>query len=194
MYTGILILLIAYVLGSVPSALIVSRLFAGVDIRTLGDGNMGARNVSRTLGWKRGAIVALIDVGKGLLPVLLARASGLSLFWRIGAAFCAVLGHDFPIFAHFQGGQGLAATLGGLAALAPVEMVWGMTVYGTLFLITRHSDLSAGVGVGLTVLLMGLFHEPIELVVSSILLIVSVPAKMVLDRPRRMRIAEARNE
>ena len=191
MYTGILILLIAYLLGSIPSALIVSRLFAGVDIRTLGDGNMGARNVSRTLGWKRGAIVALIDVGKGLLPVLLARASGLSLFWRIGAAFCAVLGHDFPIFAHFQGGQGLAATLGALAVLAPVEMAWGMTVYGTLFLITRNSDLGAGVGVGLTVLLMWVFHEPVELIVSSVMLIVSVPAKMVLDRPRRARIAGA---
>jgi glycerol-3-phosphate acyltransferase PlsY len=191
MYTTILILLIAYLLGSIPSALIVSRLFAGVDIRTLGDGNMGARNVSRTLGWKRGAIVALIDVGKGLLPVLLARAFGLSLFWRIAAAFCAVLGHDFPIFAHFQGGQGLAATLGALAVLAPVEMAWGMTVYGTLFLITRNSDLGAGVGVGLTVLLMWVFHEPVELIVSSVMLIVSVPAKMMLDRPRRARIAGA---
>lgn len=191
MYKGIVILLIAYLLGSIPSALIVSRLFAGVDIRTLGDGNMGARNVSRTLGWKRGAIVALIDVSKGLVPVLLARSCGLSLFWRIGAAFCAVLGHDFPIFAHFQGGQGLAATLGGLAVLAPVEMAWGMTVYGTLFLITRNSDLGAGVGVGLTVLLMCVFQEPIELIVSSVVLIVSVPAKMVLDRPRRARIAGA---
>jgi len=132
-----------------------------------------------------------MDVSKGLLPILLARAFGLSLFWRIAAAFCAVLGHDFPIFAHFQGGQGLAATLGALAVLAPVEMVWGMTVYGTLFLITRNSDLSAGVGVGLTVLLMWVFHEPVELVVSSILLIVSVPAKTMLDRPRRARIAGA---
>lgn len=182
------VLLLAYLLGSIPSALIVSRAVAGVDIRQLGDANMGARNVKRTLGWKPGIAVAVIDVGKGLTPVLVARTLRLDLEWQIAAGFCAMLGHDFPLFAHFRGGQGLAAALGALAVLAPREMLVGMTVYGLLYLLTRHSDLSAGVGIGLTVLLMGVLGEPLMLILGALGMILSVPAKMLLDRPRRVRL------
>jgi glycerol-3-phosphate acyltransferase PlsY len=178
-------LVLAYVLGSIPSALIVSRLAAGVDIRQLGDGNMGARNVKRTLGWKPGIAVALADVGKGVLPVLLAQTLDLSLGWRIATAFCAVLGHDFPIFAGFRGGQGLATTLGGLLVLAPTQTLIGLTVYGLLYLVTRHSDLSASIGIGLLVFLMWRMGQPALLVLSTVVLILTVPAKMLLDRPRR---------
>ena len=187
MNSTVLVLLAAYILGSIPSALIVSRLVAGVDVRELGDGNMGARNVARTLGWKPGVVVAAVDFSKGALAVLLAQALGLGLDWRIASGFCAVLGHDFPLFAGFRGGQGLAATLGALLVLAPVETLWGLAVYGTLYLLTRHSDLSASVGIGLLVFLIWRSGEPMQLLVCSILMILSVPAKMLLDRPRRLR-------
>jgi glycerol-3-phosphate acyltransferase PlsY len=182
-----LVLLAAYVLGSIPSALIVSRLVGGVDIRGIGDGNMGARNVKRTLGWRAGAVVAAVDVSKGVVAVLLAQAVGLSLGWRIAAGFCAVLGHDFPVFAGFLGGQGLATTLGAHLVLAPVETVCGLVVYGVLYLVTRHSDLSASIGIGLLVLLMWVVDKPPQLLVCSVAMILSVPLKKAIDYPRRSR-------
>lgn len=183
--------LIAYLLGSIPSALLVSRRAARVDIREHGDGNMGARNVSRTLGWQWGTLVAALDVTKGVLAMLLAAWSGLGLGWRIITGFCALLGHDFPIFAGFRGGQGLATTLGVLVVLAPLETLAGVAVYGLLFLITRHSDLSAGIGIGLLVLLLVARGQPLLLVVSAIGMVLTVPVKMLLDRPRRVRTRPA---
>ena len=183
--------LIAYILGSIPSALLVSRRAGRVDIREHGDGNMGARNVSRTLGWQWGTLVAVLDVTKGMLASLLAQWTGLGLGWRIVTGFCALLGHDFPIFAGFRGGQGMATTLGVLAVLAPLETLAGVAVYGLLFLITRHSDLSAGVGIGLLVLLLVVRGQPALLVVSAIGMILTIPAKMMLDRPRRVRARPA---
>ena len=186
-----LILLTAYLLGSIPSALIASRRVAGVDIRSLGDGNMGARNVTRTLGWRPGILVAVVDVGKGALAVGLAQATGLDLGWRILTGFCALLGHDFPAFAGFQGGQGLATTLGVLLVLAPPEAVCGLAVYGLLYLLTRHSDLSASVGIGLMAFLIWRWGEAPLLLGCALLMILSIPAKMALDRPRRVRIGRA---
>jgi glycerol-3-phosphate acyltransferase PlsY len=85
----------AYLLGSIPTAVIVARRVAGVDIRALGDGNTGARNVSRTLGTRPAIVVALVDFFKGALAVQLAQQAGLAPQWRVAAAFAAALGHDF---------------------------------------------------------------------------------------------------
>jgi glycerol-3-phosphate acyltransferase PlsY len=97
----------AYALGSIPTAVLAGQR-AGIDIRDVGDGNMGARNVARSLGARPAIIVALVDVFKGAVAVLIARALGVSEDWVHVAAWAAVLGHDFPVFAGFQGGQGLA--------------------------------------------------------------------------------------
>ena len=102
------LLLIAYLLGSIPTALIVTRRVAKVDIRTVGDGNMGAHNVHRILGWGPSILVAAVDFSKGALAVILLNVFGFGLAWQLGALACAVLGHDFPICARFRGGQGLA--------------------------------------------------------------------------------------
>ncbi len=188
MNLGFLVALIGYLLGSIPTAVIVSRRVAGVDIRTLGDANMGARNVSRTLGWKPAVVVAVVDFAKGFAPVMLAKALRLDLVWQVAAGIGALAGHDFPLFAGLRGGQGLATTLGALMALAPQQMVIGLVVYGALYLISRNSDLGAGVGIGLTVLLMVLAAQPLGLVLASLGMILSIPAKKALDRPRRMRV------
>ncbi len=180
--------LVGYLLGSIPTAVIVSRRVAGVDIRTLGDANMGARNVSRTLGWKPAVVVAVVDFAKGAAPVMLARALRLDLAWQIAAGIGALLGHDFPLFARFQGGQGLATTLGVLMVLATPQMSVGLAVYGLLYLLTRNSDLGAGVGIGLAVLLMVLAAQPAGVILASLGMILSIPAKQALDRPRRMRL------
>ncbi len=179
------VLLIAYLIGSLPSALIVARWTGGVDIRTVGDGNMGAHNVKRVLGWRPGILVALMDFSKGALAVLLVKSLGLDIGWQLIALACAVLGHDFPIFAGFRGGQGLAATLGGLFALATLEMLIGLAVYGLLYLITRNANLGAGAGTGLGVLLMAIWGRPLLMVLGAVAIILTIPAKMLLDHPRR---------
>jgi len=181
----IVILLAAYLLGSIPTAVIVARKFWGVDIRSIGDGNMGAHNTKAQFGWSAGILVALFDFGKGALAVWLAQAAALDLGWQLLALAFAVLGHDFPVFAHFQGGQGLATTLGGLLVLANFEMALGLIIYGLIYLITRNSDLGAGLGTGTGVLLMTLRDQPLLLVLGAVLIILMIPSKFLLDRSRR---------
>jgi glycerol-3-phosphate acyltransferase PlsY len=183
-----LLLLTAYLLGSIPAALIVTRAFHKGDIRALGDGNMGAHNVHRVLGWWPSILVAVVDFAKGALAVLLMQAFGFGLAWQLVALACAVFGHDFPIYAQFRGGQGLACTLGGLTALAFVEMAIGLVLYGVIYLITRNADLGAGIGTGFGVFLMGARGGPFLLVAGAIAIILTIPAKMLLDRPRRVNI------
>jgi glycerol-3-phosphate acyltransferase PlsY len=175
-------LVLAYLLGSVPTALIASRLLAHTDIRTLGDGNMGARNTARMLGWKAGGVVAGIDFSKGAGSIWMAQAFGLDPFWQVMTAACAVLGHDFPVFASFRGGQGLATTLGTFFVLAPQASIYGMAAYGVLYVVTRHFDLSAGVGIGLLVLQTWRFGQPTEILVGEVAIVLLVPFKKLLDR------------
>ena len=195
----LLILLSAYFLGSIPTALIVSRVIAHADIRELGDGNMGARNVTHTLGWKAGIFVGVVDFSKGAIAVLLARYFDLSLAWQLAAGISAVIGHDFPIWAGFRGGQGMAAILGTLFVLMPTETLWGLIGFGTAYLLTRNFDLSAATGLGLLAFLAYLFDQPQVFLGYAVILFLSIPAKKALDWPRRMQlkrksIVEARVE
>lgn len=181
----VLVLLTAYLLGSLPTALMVAQKLGNVDIRTIGDGNMGAHNIKLYLGWRAGILVAVVDFGKGALAVWITQLASLDLGWQLLALALAVLGHDFPIFARFRGGQGLATTLGGLLVLANFEMAIGLIIYGVIYLITRNTDLGAGIGTGTGVLLMALRDQPLLMVVGAVLIILIIPAKFLLDQPRR---------
>jgi len=188
MIGNLVVLVAAYLLGSLPTALIVSRAVAGVDIREIGDGNMGARNVTRTLGWGPGIVVASADFSKGALAVTLAQATRMPVEWQLAAGLCAVLGHDFPIFAGFRGGQGMAAILGMLFIFMPVETAYGLAGFGTAYIVTRNFDLSAGIGLGLLAYLGWYFDEEKALVGYAVILFLSIPAKKALDWPRRIRL------
>ncbi|MBI4772295.1 MAG: glycerol-3-phosphate acyltransferase [Chloroflexi bacterium] len=189
---GVLVLLAAYCLGSLPTALVVSRITAHADIRELGDGNMGARNTARTLGWGPGIFVAVSDFCKGALSVLAAQALGLSLAWQLAAGVCAVLGHDFPIFAGFRGGQGMASILGMLYVLLPVETLTGLAMFGIAYLLSRSFDFSAGISLGSLALLVWWLDKPRELLAYSILLFLTIPVKKAIDWPRRKRLSAAK--
>ncbi len=176
-------LLGAYLLGSVPTGLIVSRIAKGEDIRTLGDGNMGARNISRTLGAHWGWIVALVDILKGVAAVLLAQVLHLAPAWQMMAGATAVVGHDFPIFAGFRGGQGYATTIGTMVVLFPEQTVLGMIVYGLLYLITRKSDLAASIGCGL-IALQHLLLRNWSALIYTVAMLVFIPIKKAMDHKR----------
>ncbi len=117
--TLFLVLLGAYLLGSIPSSYVIVRLVAGEDIRRIGSGNPGTMNVRDHVGWKPAIVVGALDVGKGAAAVGLAYWAGLGDIEAILAGMMAVAGHDWSIFLRLHGGNGTGATVGALLALLP---------------------------------------------------------------------------
>jgi len=118
-----LIILLGYILGSIPTAYIAGRLLKGKDIREMGDGNMGAANAFRELGAKAGISIFFIDATKGALPVLIAQAVTLSQAVVLITGVATVVGHNWPIFIGFRGGRGESTTIGVLLALVTQPML-----------------------------------------------------------------------
>jgi acyl phosphate:glycerol-3-phosphate acyltransferase len=137
-----IILIIAYLLGSIPSGLIVGKVFYGIDIREHGSGNLGGTNTFRTLGKKAGLAVTLADILKGTLAVLLAKWFGPDLHPLI-AGVIAVVGHMYPIFAGFRGGKAVATSGGILLAYAPLMFVILLLVFFISLYVTKYVSLSS---------------------------------------------------
>jgi glycerol-3-phosphate acyltransferase PlsY len=187
--TGELLLALtgAYLLGAIPSAYIVARRVAGVDIRTVGDGNVGAKNVYEQVGKVPGLLVATLDIGKGALAVLWARWLTSSDDAAMLAGAACVIGHDWTIFLRFQGGQGMAAIVGVLLVLMPREALLGLAVVGVFLLLTRNWDLSCGIGFGLIPLLAWWYGRPPKQVLYPVVLLPVIGFKKFLDLPRARR-------
>lgn len=138
-----LLVVASYLLGSVSSAILVTRLWSGQDIRTLGDQNAGAVNVARSVGLLPAAIVGVVDLFKGALPVFTARFLGLGDACALCGVMAAVVGHSYPLYFRFRGGQGLAASFGGLLASAPLETFLVLPVFGLVYLVITGSAVTA---------------------------------------------------
>jgi glycerol-3-phosphate acyltransferase PlsY len=146
----ILLLLIAYLLGSVSTAVLVGRRFFGIDIREYGSGSAGATNVYRVMGPKWGAIVMIADMLKGVLAVQLAfllpdyvdnEMAFQNLQTLLGLA--AVIGHIFPIWADFRGGKGVATIFGMVLGISPLTAVGCITIFSLVLYLTRFVSLSS---------------------------------------------------
>jgi glycerol-3-phosphate acyltransferase PlsY len=129
MPTGFFIVLFGYLLGSIPTGLIVTRLFSKVDPRLSGSRNIGATNIYRTAGKKLGLVTLLTDAVKGALPVSIAVWSGLSTPWISVAGLSPVVGHIFPIFLGFKGGKGVATALGVYCIISPISVLIEFLVF-----------------------------------------------------------------
>ncbi len=144
-----LALVLAYVAGSFPTAYLVGRI-NGVDLRTVGSGNLGATNVQRTLGWRWGLLVYVVDFLKGWLPtLLLPGAVGLAGGWPWGVAIgvAAIAGHVKPVFLMGKGGgKGVATASGVFMALAPTATVGAIAAFIVVVAITRYVSLGSLVG------------------------------------------------
>jgi len=127
-----LLLILAYLLGSIPTGVILAKAFGNIDIRTQGSKNIGATNVFRTAGKKLGVITLLGDILKGLIPVAIARGTLDSYFWIGAVALAAFLGHLYPIFLKFKGGKGIATGLGVFLALSPLPAILSLLVFGAV--------------------------------------------------------------
>jgi glycerol-3-phosphate acyltransferase PlsY len=137
-----LLVVAAYLVGSVPVGLLVSRAF-GVDIRARGSGNIGMMNVLRTVGRAAAAATLAGDLLKGFVPVYVARWLVLDERWVIATALAALLGASYSVFLRFEGGKAVAASLGVLAALAWEMAVLGLLVYLPVLTLTRYGSLAS---------------------------------------------------
>jgi acyl phosphate:glycerol-3-phosphate acyltransferase len=139
----LLLIPLGYLLGSTPWAYWIPRLFAGLDVRTVGSGNVGGTNVWRALGWKFGLPVALLDIGKGLAAALVGRWLGDDLIGVL-AGVAAMAGHYRPLFLRFARGGKIVATTGGVAlGVAPLAALSAMVVWWAAFLVGRYVSVAS---------------------------------------------------
>jgi len=165
--TEIILIIFAYLIGSIPTAVWISKSVFGIDIRDYGSGNAGATNTFRILGSKWGSMVMLVDVMKGIL------ATSLYIFipyyindelartnFMIALGMMAILGHIFPIWANFRGGKGVATLLGMALAIQPMVALICLVVFLITLLSTRFVSLSSMLaGVAFMVLILFIFNE-----------------------------------
>lgn len=151
----VLILVLSYLVGSVPGAVWVGKWLFGLDIREHGSGNAGATNAFRVLGWKAGVMATVVDLGKGLLAAGVIATlrvdnlpSGFEVWHietvvRLLAGVAAVAGHMWPIWAGFRGGKGVNTSAGVLFALSPVTMIITLGVFAAVLLSSRYVSLAS---------------------------------------------------
>ncbi|MCB9663932.1 MAG: glycerol-3-phosphate 1-O-acyltransferase PlsY [Alphaproteobacteria bacterium] len=146
MIPALAFLFLTYLAAAVPFGLVLTMLYGGeADIRQEGSGNIGATNVVRVYGWAMAAPVLALDVGKGLLPVLLARVAfpDLGTWWLGLTALVAFLGHVYPVYLAFHGGKGVATGAGAMLGLAPAPTAGAAVVWGLVLVVTGRSSLAS---------------------------------------------------
>lgn len=165
--TEIVFILLAYLIGSIPTAVWVSKSIFGIDIRDYGSGNAGATNTFRILGSKWGSLVMLVDVTKGIIatslyifiPFYLTHELARTNF-MIALGMVAVLGHVFPVWANFRGGKGVATLLGMTLAIQPIVALICLVVFLISLLSTRFVSLSSILAaVAFMLLILFIFNE-----------------------------------
>jgi acyl phosphate:glycerol-3-phosphate acyltransferase len=160
-------IIVAYLIGSIPTALIISKRYFDIDIREYGSGNMGATNTFRVLGSRFGTIVMAADMLKGIIAVALYNFFPNYLHnelgrtnLMIGLGLAAVAGHIFPIWAQFRGGKGVATLFGMLLAIQPIVAVSCVIVFLAVLYLTRYISLSSILaGVALPICVLWIYNE-----------------------------------
>jgi glycerol-3-phosphate acyltransferase PlsY len=159
--TILLIPLVAYLLGSIPFGLILTKLFGRGDVRKEGSGNIGATNVSRVAGPLAGIVTLLLDGAKGAVAVLLAgRYSNDSALWMVIAGLAALVGHCFPVWLKFKGGKGVATAAGVYLALCPPAFLGGLILFLLAAGFSRYVSLGSVAAAVAMPLLMYFFWAP----------------------------------
>lgn len=169
----LLLIVLAYLIGSVPTAVWVSKRFFGIDIRDYGSGNAGATNTYRVLGSKWGTFVMLIDMLKGVIATSLYLVLPFYVIpeneWprtnlMIGLGLASVVGHIFPIWAGFKGGKGVATLFGMIVAIQPLVAVSCVGVFLLVLYLTRFVSLSSILaGVSFAIFILFIFNDEVTL-------------------------------
>lgn len=173
------IIILSYLIGSIPTSIIVSKLAKGIDIREHGSGNAGGTNVMRVLGWKHGVFVIILDAFKGVLAVIVvARLHYGSIPFQnltpfddftlvqIIAGLSAVIGHIWTVFAGFKGGKGIATALGMLLMIVTTDMLIAVGVFVLVVTISRYVSLGS---------ILGAIAVPLTLIIRENIFNVDIP-------------------
>jgi acyl phosphate:glycerol-3-phosphate acyltransferase len=169
-----LLVIFSYLLGSVPSGLIIGKL-SGLDVRNAGSGNIGATNVARLLGKKGGLLTLVADMAKGLIPVLAVQQMGLGDPIAALVGIAAFVGHLYPVFLNFKGGKGVATGFGVLLGLAPLAATILLVIFAAVAFSTRIVSLSSMVTAVAAPLLLWLFYySPTYIMMATLMAIMIV--------------------
>jgi glycerol-3-phosphate acyltransferase PlsY len=141
---AVLWLLASYFVGAIPTSHLLSRLFAGIDLRQHGSGNLGATNLYRVLGWKYAIPAAAVDIAKGAIPVLVfAPQVSSSQLFALGCGVAAIVGHVFSVFVGFKGGKGVATAAGVMLGLTPLALLVSAVVWAVLVRVTGYVSVAS---------------------------------------------------
>lgn len=160
----LLVVIIAYLIGSIPFGYLIVRTRGGGDIRQTGSGGTGATNVSRRAGKAAGVLTLLLDAAKGAAAVLIAQNVSGSDWVKAAAAIAVIVGHIFPVWLGFRGGKGVATGVGVFLILAPVALLCAGVIFVSIVFFTRYVSLGsimAAALIPLLVWLQNVFIEPI---------------------------------
>jgi glycerol-3-phosphate acyltransferase PlsY len=141
--TGIIVIVVAYLIGSIPFGYLIVRRKIGADIRQTGSGGTGATNVSRRAGRVAGVVTLLLDAAKGSVAVLIAKAVAGDDWVIAAAAIAALVGHIFPVWLGFRGGKGVATGVGIFLVLAPIAVLCAGVVFVAIVALTRYVSLGS---------------------------------------------------
>ena len=172
-----IMIILSYLLGSIPFGLIISKLFKGIDIREYGSKSAGFTNVFRVIGILPAIIVLVLDIGKGVVGVLLASQISLNqvplnpILIQLIAGIFVILGHIFPVFADFRGGKGVATTAGVFLALLPSEFILVLIIFLVTVAFTRYISLGS---------LLASFCLPLVLILERYCIKKPVPIELII--------------
>ncbi len=121
--------ILAYFIGAIPFSFLIAKTVRGIDIRRVDSGNVGAFNVFKNVGPVYGIIAGVLDIGKGFVPLAIARSAGLNLYQLVPVTMAVIAGHNWTVFLKFQGGQGMAPTLGAFLNISTVDILWAALAF-----------------------------------------------------------------
>ncbi len=174
----LILIVISYLMGSFPTAIIAGKLLKKIDIRDHGSGNAGATNVFRVLGWRAAIVVLLIDMIKGFVPVfflapVLVASPEQVIYFQLLAAIAAILGHIFTIFAGFKGGKGVGTSAGAFLALAPLPLLLALLTFIIIVAWTHYVSLGSLLASLVFVVILVLQKFVFHMDIPNVLLIIS---------------------
>ena len=182
---SIIVAIASYLLGSVPTAYLAARWMRGIDIRQRGSGQVGGSNVWHSVSRRVGVVVAVADIAKGAVAVLVARVFGLGIEWQMVAGLSAIAGHNWSVFLRFGGGRGIATLGGVILVMAPWETVV-FAVFVALGMLLRIVPVSILLGVASLPVASWILREPSmersSMALGGVVMLLLVAAKRVVPK------------
>ena len=163
-----ILFILAYLVGSIPNALWIGKMFKNIDVRDFGSGNVGATNAARVLGWKLGVMVLLFDAFKGMIFIIIARKFGLSDIHVVLIGLAAILGHSYSIYLKFKGGKAVATSLGVMLVLIPKVIIILVIVFLLIVIFSGYVSLASISVAGLLPILTYIMYNNIIALLSLV--------------------------